>query len=165
MQMIIGLGANLGRREETLERAIEQIAKRVGKIVARSSLIETEPLLHPETPTRSQPKYLNGAIVVETGISPQAVLVELLSIEQELGRTPAEGKWEPRTIDLDLIAAADIVISSSQLTLPHPEMHRRGFVLYPLYEIAPEIEIPGQGHIRQLLRELDPDPVQKLDQK
>jgi 2-amino-4-hydroxy-6-hydroxymethyldihydropteridine diphosphokinase len=87
----------------------------------------------------------------------------LQAIENQQGRVRTQ-RWGPRTLDLDLLLFGDSIVQSDTLTVPHPEMHRRAFVLYPLYEIAADIEIPGQGWIEQLLRGIDPGLVEKLDQ-
>ena len=140
-QVIIALGANLGNREETFRKAIEHIGSRVGDVVRCSSWIETEPLMTPEAigSGETQPLYLNGVILVETGLEPLMLLAELQKIEYELGRDRgvAAKRWEARTIDLDIIAIEDRVIDLPQLKVPHPEMHKRHFVLEPMLEMFP----------------------------
>jgi 2-amino-4-hydroxy-6-hydroxymethyldihydropteridine diphosphokinase len=128
----IALGSNLGDREQILETAISEIGK-LGWIVAVSRFVDTAPVGFV-----NQPRFLNGALLLETERSPVQLLQELLAIEQRMGRdrtnVPAKG---PRKIDLDLILYDDVVVESEELTLPHPRMHERAFVLGPLAEIAP----------------------------
>jgi 2-amino-4-hydroxy-6-hydroxymethyldihydropteridine diphosphokinase len=128
-------------------------------VLAVSRLIETEPLIHPDDPERSQPAYLNGAVLLESDLSPEEVLQKLLSIESELGRQRFVGqpRWRPRHIDLDLIAADNLVLHSSTLTVPHPEMHKRRFVLAPMAEVWGDWVHPIIGKdVRALLDALPP---------
>ncbi len=142
MDYIIALGANLGDRELAIQRAIGLMRDRLGEVIKQSTLRETEPLLAAGDDV-GQPKYLNGAVIIRSKLEPQRFLEELLQIEKELGRTRTSGaRWEARTIDLDVIAAGDRVINTPTLTVPHPEMHRRDFVLAPLVEIAPDWRHP-----------------------
>jgi len=136
MKAIIALGANLGDKEATLLQAIRAIEKRIGKILACSTFIETAALLQPGD-TTSQPNFLNGAVLVETTLAPELVLKELLEIEKLLGRVRTDKgiRWAPRKIDLDLICADEVIIDTPFLSLPHPEMHKRRFVLEPMAEI------------------------------
>lgn len=153
MEMIIALGANLGNREQTLNRAVALIEQRIGCIVRRSRWFDTEPLLAAGAP--AQPRYLNGAVKVETSLAPRAVLESLLEIEAEFGRTRAE-RWAPRTLDLDLICADSIVLAEAGLTLPHPEMHKRRFVLEPMTEVDTSWRHPLLGKTSvELLNELE----------
>ena len=152
MKAAIALGANLGNPQTTFSKAIEQISLRVGYVTACSSFYQTKPLFHPKSPVFNQPNYLNGAVLVETLLSPEDVLCELLSIERSLGRDRADQvRWGPRVIDLDLLFVDEIVLNTSILTLPHPEMHCRDFVLRPLSEIAPDWRHPL---LRKTVREL-----------
>ncbi len=139
MNYIIAIGANLGDREGTIARALELIEVRLGPIERRSAFHETEPLLNPVSPVYGQPMYLNGVILIRAPFGPGAVLEKLLAIEGELGRIrDTELVWGPRLIDLDLIAAEDTVCQTRTLVLPHPEMHKRAFVLAPMLEIVPD---------------------------
>ncbi len=153
-KIIIAFGANLGDRRATAEAAIAAVDKNIGTIVRASTPIESEALLLPEQEAGSQPPYLNAVWIAETVCTPDECLTRLLGIEQSLGRIRAE-RWGARTIDLDLIAYGDRVISSASLTLPHPEMHKRDFVLGPLCEIDPEWVHPViQKNARNLLAAL-----------
>lgn len=157
IRYVIALGANLGEREITLQRAVDEIGSRIGHVVTSSRLIETAPLvLAGEDPT-AHPAYLNGVALVESTLAPEEVLDQLLSIEKELGRVRGitDKRWQPRMVDLDLIAADDRVIATPRLTVPHPEMHRRSFVLGPMCEVWPEWVHPVlKRSARALLSEL-----------
>lgn len=138
----IALGSNLGDRAATLGAAIAELSAHPEvRLLAVSPVFETEPVGPP-----GQGAYLNAAVLVETTRSPRELLELLLSIERSLGRvrTPGE-RWGPRTIDLDLLSFGDRVIDEPGLTLPHPRLHERRFVLEPLAAIAPDLVIPGLG--------------------
>ena len=132
----IGLGANLpsrvGAPEATLAAAIHEL-QAIGAVVARSSLYRTAPV-----GLQDQPEFLNAAALLETELSPRALLEALLSMERGFGRDRMVGPPKgPRTLDLDLLLIDSLVLDEAALTLPHPAMHQRGFVLAPLAEIAP----------------------------
>jgi 2-amino-4-hydroxy-6-hydroxymethyldihydropteridine diphosphokinase len=131
------LGSNLGRREEVLQQAINHIAENIGSIDAQSSIYETEPWGKTD-----QPGFLNLALKVSTNFSAVQVLEKALNIEKQLGRVRLE-RWGSRIIDIDIIFYNDDVIRiKDQLTIPHPEMQNRKFVLEPLCEIAPDFVHP-----------------------
>lgn len=158
MQILLGLGSNVGERGEHLHRAIDEIEQGIGHISCLSSVHETDPVLHPLHPTRDQARFLNMVVQVETQQDPTSILQCIQDIEQRLGRERSDVPWSPRTIDIDLIAADDAVLAMPGLVLPHPEMHRRPFVLEPLREIAPAWRHPVTGlSIDDMLRELRPD--------
>jgi 2-amino-4-hydroxy-6-hydroxymethyldihydropteridine diphosphokinase len=130
----VALGANLGDRAKTLESAIAQLRGTEGiSVLKTSTLHETAAVGGP----MGSPPFLNAVVEIQTSLSPDTVLETLLSVEKNLGRVRRD-KWEPRTIDLDLILYGDAVINTPHLTIPHPLMHQRRFVLAPLAEIAPE---------------------------
>lgn len=141
----VGVGANLGERERTIESAIAALPG----VVAVSALRETDPV-----GVVDQPRFLNGAVALETRLSARELLDTLLGIERSLGREREE-RWGPRTIDLDLLLYGGLELDEPGLTLPHPRLHERRFVLEPLAEIAPELEIPGRGRVKDLLAGLD----------
>lgn len=151
---VIALGANLGDRQATLTEALQLLTAGLGELVAVSSWLETEALIHPDDPTPSYPPYLNGVALVRTGLAPHAVLERLQEVERRLGRNREQeiARWRPRTIDLDLIALGDTVLSTPDLVLPHPEMHKRAFVLGPMAEVWPDWRHPRLGlTVRQML--------------
>jgi 2-amino-4-hydroxy-6-hydroxymethyldihydropteridine diphosphokinase len=150
MRAYIGMGANLGNREETIKRALALLAGRPGvNVVAVSSLRETDPVGFSE-----QPRFLNGAAAVETELEPRALLAALLAVERELGRTRDGPRFGPRTIDLDLLVYGGREVAEPGLTVPHPRLAERAFALEPLAELDPELEIPGRGRVEDLLRGL-----------
>ncbi len=147
----VGLGANLGRREQTLRAALEALDGRNGvRVVRASSTIETDPVGGPP----GQPPYLNAAAELRTTLAPEPLLRALQAVEDAFGRT-REVRWGPRTLDLDLLLYGDRVIETPALTVPHPRMHERRFVLEPLCEIAPEAVHPVLGRtMREMLEGL-----------
>jgi 2-amino-4-hydroxy-6-hydroxymethyldihydropteridine diphosphokinase len=132
----IGIGSNLGKRQENCLRAIELIEKKGILIKKRSSLCETEPW-----GVKDQPLFINMAIEVETDFNPHEFLPVLKDVELEVGREES-GRWGPRVIDLDILLFDDIVMEEDGLTIPHPLLHKRDFVLSPLNEIAPNATHP-----------------------
>jgi 2-amino-4-hydroxy-6-hydroxymethyldihydropteridine diphosphokinase len=144
---IVALGANLGDPERTFARALGLIAQRIGPVVARSAWRETAALIHPDDPVREHPPYLNGVVLVETGLGAEALLARLQSIERRLGRDRRKEllPWQPRRIDLDLIGLDDETRDGPDLVLPHPRMHERDFVLGPLCEVWPDWRHPRLG--------------------
>ena len=147
----IALGSNLGDREATIRGAVAALAAEPGiEVVAVSSLVDTAPV-----GIVDQPRFLNGAAVLETALRAQSLLALLLDVERRFGRrregVPAQG---PRTLDLDLLLYGDEEIDEPGLRVPHPRLHERAFVLGPLSEIAPGLEVPGKGEVQTLLARL-----------
>ncbi len=139
----LALGANLGNTRETFFKGIADIQSRVGDIRALSSFHETSPLNHPDTPTLLQPNYLNAVLICSSSLAAEKILEIVQTIERQNGRNrAAETRWGPRTLDIDIIAVDNAVVNTQALSLPHPEMHKRSFVLAPMLEIAPEWEHP-----------------------
>lgn len=132
----VALGSNLGDREKNLRQALALLAEQGVKIVKVSSFIETEPY-----GVTDQPAFLNGVCCVETELAPLKLLELLLATEQQMGRVRLR-HWGERNIDLDLLLYADICMTGEKLTLPHPDMQNRDFVLLPLAEIAPDVLHP-----------------------
>lgn len=141
---IVAFGANLGDRLATLERALEQIGGEIGPVAGRSRWLETPAMIHPDDPAGSYPPFLNGVAVVRSELEPAAILARLHLVEGRLGRDRSRevARWRPRLIDLDLVGLDDLVIDEPGLRLPHPEMHRRAFVLAPLCEVWPDWRHP-----------------------
>lgn len=137
----IAVGSNIGMRREHIDAAIELLASTPGvAVLARSSIRETPPDGCPE----GTPLFLNGAVLIETELDMHALLARLQQIEGELGRPPVgqRTRCQSRAIDLDLLLYDDESVNDAQLTLPHPRMHLRRFVLEPLAEIAPDFRHP-----------------------
>jgi 2-amino-4-hydroxy-6-hydroxymethyldihydropteridine diphosphokinase len=146
----VGLGANLGSREDTLRRALELLGRAPGvDVLAVSEFRETEPVGVIE-----QPRFLNGAAALETSLSARELLDLLLEVERTLGRVRDE-RWGPRLIDLDLLLYGAETIDEPGLDVPHPRLHERRFALEPLAELDPELVIPGRGRVSALLSALD----------
>lgn len=132
----IGLGSNLGDRSKNLSGAVERLS-RIGTIAAVSAIYETKPW----GVDGYQPRYLNQVAAVNTALDPLEVVAELLGIEHSLGRTRQE-KNASRTLDLDLLLHGESVVDASGVSVPHPRLHERAFVLVPLAEIAPDVIHP-----------------------
>src|SRR5215203_6602340 len=141
MRAYVGIGANLGNRDETIARALDLLARRAEVDVLQvSTLRETDPVGYAD-----QPRFLNGAAAVETDLDPRALLDELLAVERELGRTRDGPRFGPRTIDLDLLLYGEVVVDEAGLRVPHPRLAERRFALEPLAELDPGLTIAGAG--------------------
>jgi len=135
-QLFLSLGGNLGNTREIFEGTYPLIEKKIGKISVYSSVYQTEawgPI--------PQEDFLNQVLLVNTTLSAQACLTEMLAIEKEFGRERKE-RWGPRTLDLDILYYSDITIAEEDLTVPHPRIAERKFILTPLAEIAPSFTDP-----------------------
>ena len=147
----VGLGSNLGDREEALRAALARLNAAPGvTVTAVSSFRETEPV-----GVEEQPLFINAAAALETELRPRDLLELLLSIERALGRTRTGPRFGPRTIDLDLLLYGDFRVDEPGLTIPHPRLHERSFVLEPLAELDPALVVPGRGSVAALLAALD----------
>lgn len=133
------LGSNVGSRARNLARARRLLGERGVTVAAASSVYETEPVDRTD-----QPWFLNQVVEVETGLGPEALLRAAKAVEAALKRAPSGDKG-PRTIDVDILLAGDLVLESPDLTVPHPRLHLRNFVLVPLAEIAPGLVHPVLG--------------------
>ena len=150
----IGLGANLGDREATLRAAVVALGATGGiEVVAVSAFRETDPVDYLD-----QPRFLNGAVAVETALAPRELLDALLAVERSLGRTRDGPRFGPRTIDLDLLLYGEESFDEPGLTVPHPRLHERAFALEPLAELEPGLVVPGQGPLETLLAKLSAQP-------
>jgi len=144
----VGLGSNLGDREATIRAALAELDAAEGvEIVAVSTLVDTAPVGYTD-----QPRFLNGAAALESRLQPRELLDLLLAVEARFGRdralVPVQG---PRTLDLDLLLYGEDQIHEPGLEIPHPRLHERAFVLGPLAELDPALEVPGKGSIQTLL--------------
>jgi 2-amino-4-hydroxy-6-hydroxymethyldihydropteridine diphosphokinase len=143
--VVLGLGANLGDRLAALQSAVDGLAAR-GVVATDSSRVwESEPVGGPD----GQPAYLNAVIRARTGLGPEGVLEACRSVEEDLGRV-REVRWGPRTIDVDVLLIEGVVRSDHELTVPHPRMHERAFVLLPLLEIDPNAALPDGTRVIDL---------------
>jgi len=150
----VGIGSNLGEREFLIRKAVEALRDLPHTAVIRvSSLYDTDPVGEVD-----QPPFLNAVAWLETELDPRAILWHLLLIEKRMGRVRSQ-RWGPRSIDLDLLFCGDWIVEEPDLQVPHPEAHRRAFVLHPLQEVDPDFVHPMTGEsIRKMIRKLDPGP-------
>ena len=152
VKAFVGLGSNLGEREVTLRAAIGRLRGLPDvEVIEVSSFRNTEPVGPVD-----QPRFLNGVVELETGLTARALLGALLELERAFGRDRSAGPPHgPRTLDLDLLLYGAETIDEPLLNVPHPRLHERRFVLEPLAELDPDLEVPGQGSVQALLAKLD----------
>ena len=155
----IGLGSNLGESRKTLRAAIHALQA--------DSQIDVTAISHdyltPAWGIRDQPDFINAAIAIKTTYSAPDLLKALHAIEQQHGRDRVnELRWGPRSLDLDILVYADERFESAQLHIPHPHLHERAFVLLPLAEIVPDLHIPGQTTVTELLKRVNVDAIKML---
>lgn len=154
----IGLGSNLDNPARQLRRALTALKDAPGiSLAGCSSFYRSKPM-----GPQDQPDFVNAVAVLESNLSARSLLARLHAIEDQQGRVRDGQRWGPRTLDLDLLLHGDEVIAEAELTVPHPGLARRNFVLLPLLELAPEIEIPGQGPAATLLESAGAEGVTKL---
>jgi 2-amino-4-hydroxy-6-hydroxymethyldihydropteridine diphosphokinase len=146
-RVYVGLGSNLGDREETIRGAVAALGEEPGiEVAAVSALVDTTPV-----GVVDQPRFLNGVAALDTELSARALLDVLLAVERRFGRLRKESvPHGPRTLDLDLLLYGEEVIDEPGLRVPHPRLHEREFVLGPLAELAPDLEVPGKGQVETL---------------
>jgi len=158
----IGLGANQGDMADSLRAAVDTL-----RSLEQSELLAVSPFYKSAPIEASGPDYVNAVAKLETALEPYGLLLHLLDIELMLGRKrrgPSQKKNAPRNVDLDLLLLGDMIIQSTPLTLPHPRLHQRAFVLRPLLDLAPEICIPGQGSAADFLIAVGDQRVDLLDE-
>lgn len=165
----IGIGSNLGEPQNQVQQAIEELND-MPRSICRcfSSLYRSAPMILEKgnlergvDQGQDQPDYINAVVELETGLSPLALLLELQHLEALHHRIRTE-RWGPRTLDLDILLYDDRIIESPKLTVPHPGLYERNFVLYPLAEIAPNLNIPGLGQLSGLLSSCERGSLEKL---
>ncbi|MBI2884804.1 MAG: 2-amino-4-hydroxy-6-hydroxymethyldihydropteridine diphosphokinase [Candidatus Omnitrophica bacterium] len=140
-QVFLGVGSNEGDRAAQISLAAQRLSRIPGtRLIQMAPLYETQPVGGPP-----QPDYLNTVIEAETSLEPGALLAALRALERELGRVPSSVRWGPRPIDLDILLYDDLVMSTPALTIPHPRLHERRFVLEPLAQLAPDVRHPVAG--------------------
>jgi 2-amino-4-hydroxy-6-hydroxymethyldihydropteridine diphosphokinase len=144
----VGLGSNLGDREQLIRRAADLIGAR-----RLSSVIETDPWGY-----ENQPRFLNAAAQIDTPLTARQLLVHLLDVERRLGRERIGPRWGPRCIDLDILLYGDETIDEPGLVVPHPRLVEREFALRPLAELVPSLKIPGNGTVQEALSGLQSQP-------
>ncbi len=159
IQACIGLGANLGDAADTLREAVEALDHREGITVREVSRFYRTPAWGRE----DQPDFINAVALLETSLTPRALLERLLAVETEFGRHRLDGeRWGPRTLDLDLLLYGDAVIDEPGLRVPHPHLHERAFALVPLLDVLPEARIPGYGAARDAVSVLEMSNIRSL---
>jgi 2-amino-4-hydroxy-6-hydroxymethyldihydropteridine diphosphokinase len=146
----LGLGSNLGERRAHLEAAVEELPKHGVRILASSSVYETQPV----GLVLDQRDFLNACVRIETEHVPSVLLAACKAVEQSVGRKPGGVRHGPRVLDVDLLLLDDLVVNSERLTLPHPELLTRRFVLVPLLELDPQLTVPSGGRLADALRAL-----------
>lgn len=154
----IGLGSNLGDPVRQVESAMDELARLPDtRLTARSSLYRSRPV-----GPQDQPEFINAVVRLETALTAFTLLQHMQAIENNHDRRRGGRRWGPRTLDLDLLLYGDEVVDTDELKVPHPEMCRRGFVLQPLLEIAPDAVIPGSAPVRELIRDVDTSDLVRL---
>lgn len=154
----IGIGSNLNDPAVQVCEAIEALGTMPdSRLIARSSFFGSKAM-----GGAGQPDYVNAVVSLNTGLSPRALLQNLQAIEEQRGRKRTGEKWSPRVLDLDLLLYGEQVITMPELTVPHPGLHERDFVLVPLEEIAGDINIPGRGRLRVHLPRCESHSLRKL---
>lgn len=154
----VALGSNLSDPRRQVENAFEELAAMAdARLIARSSLWRSAPL-----GPREQPEFVNAAAGLVTTLAPREFLASMQAIERRLGKTEPAVRWGPRIIDLDLVVFADVCVAEDGLTLPHPGLHHRNFVLYPLSEIAAELFVPGLARVCRLRERVAPAGIERL---
>lgn len=157
MRAWLGLGSNLGDPPAQLQRAVDALRQLPGtQVIACSPVYRNPALLRPDTPP--QPDYCNAVVAVETTLAPLALLDATQAIEAAQGRI-RDQHWGPRTLDIDLLLCDSDVPDHPRLHLPHPGLRERRFVLQPLADIAPELQLPDGSRVRDLLARLPPAPL------
>ena len=160
MKAYIALGSNLQQPEQQIQRAISTITQHFElNLLKVSSLYQSKAMTLPGS--KAQADYINAVLLLETALSAQDLLEVLQKIEFQQGRERSE-KWSARTLDLDIILYGDKIIDTKTLIVPHPFMTERNFVLYPLAEISPQLNIPGKGLLKKLLATLTAKGLEKL---
>jgi 2-amino-4-hydroxy-6-hydroxymethyldihydropteridine diphosphokinase len=155
----IGLGANQGELVESLNAALDSL-----RSVEQSELAAVSPFYRTAPIDAPGPDYLNAVARLDTSLEPYALLLHLLDIELMLGRKRRGlKKNSPRNVDLDLLLVDSMIIQSTPLTLPHPRLHLRAFVLRPLLDLAPDVVIPGQGPAARFLESVAEQRIERLD--
>lgn len=161
----IGLGSNLGNPVQQLDRAISAIQALPGtRLLGQSSFYQSTPLedgTHPVV-DGPQPDYVNAAVMLDTSLTPFRLLEYLLDIETKQGRIRGARRWQARTLDLDLLLYGEERIRTEDLVVPHPEITNRNFVLLPLAEITPDLNIPGKGRVNDLLADIGTADIVKI---
>jgi 2-amino-4-hydroxy-6-hydroxymethyldihydropteridine diphosphokinase len=159
VRAFVGLGGNEGDVEVTLTEALWAVDALPQTSIRRQSAVYRTPAWG----RTDQPDFLNAVVELQTRMVPRVLLDALLEIEQRFGRVRrAEDRWGPRVLDLDLLIYGEETLDAPGLSLPHPRLHERAFVLVPLAEIAPDLDVPGRGKVRDLLAAVDASGIEAI---
>ena len=157
-RVYIGLGSNLEQPQLQIKQAMDELASiKQSHLAYCSSLYKSKPM-----GPQDQADFINAVVELHTALNAVELLSELQSIEHHHHRHRDGQRWGPRTLDLDILLYDDTIVNQPDLIIPHPGMHERDFVLYPLYDINPDIEIPGRGHIKTLIQQCPDYGVEKI---
>ena len=159
MKAWLGLGSNLQEPVMQLQQALRRVGETTGlKVLRTSSFYRTPPW-----GDEQQDDFINAVVQIETSLEPLNLLGELKTIENLMGRKRSGRRWGPRLIDIDLLLYGDQQLYMDELEVPHPRMHERAFVLIPLAELDPELDIPGRGSVENLLQQVDCSGIKRLE--
>ena len=158
-KVFIGLGSNLNDPVQQIIRACAEIDALEHVTLCKTSSLYRNPPMGPQ----DQPDYVNAVVEIATSLSPEELLLELQAIEKQHGREREEARWSARPLDLDILLYGEEVINNERLTIPHLGLYERAFVLYPLMEIAPDLEVPGHGALEELVRNVDSNSLEKIN--
>ena len=158
-KVFVSLGSNLSEPVRQVKQALHELAALPRtKLLGHSSLYRSKPLDHAD-----QPAYINAVAHLSTSFSPDRLLDHLQDIENRAGRVRTAQRWSSRTLDIDILLFGDKVIDTERLTIPHYDMHRREFVLYPLFEIVPDLQLPAGGLLKDLLLSFPRNQLKRLE--
>ncbi len=149
--VLIGLGSNLGEPQQQIQHALKALAALPLTTLHKASNLYRSPALTLPNDTAAQPDYVNAVAWLHTLLAPETLLDALFVIEQSQGRERGTVRWQPRTLDLDILLYGELTYHSARLQIPHPEMLRRAFVLYPLHDCHPQAHLPDGRSIQSLL--------------
>ncbi|MBC7656428.1 MAG: 2-amino-4-hydroxy-6-hydroxymethyldihydropteridine diphosphokinase [Frankiaceae bacterium] len=160
IRAFVGMGGNIGDVANTLMEAIWALeALPQTSVRSQSDLYRSPPWGRTD-----QAEFINAVVELQTRLAPSILLDRLIEIEERFGRVRnADERWGPRTLDLDLLLYGDQTIQVPGLCIPHPHLHERGFVLVPLAQIAPNLDVPGQGRVADLLADIDASAITLID--
>lgn len=154
----LGIGSNLDNPLAQVRLALKSLAAVPdSRLLGQSSLYRSAPL-----GSLDQPHYINAVASIQTALDPLALLDAMQAIELTQGRVRTGERWGPRTLDLDILLYGDEIISTERLTVPHPGLQQRNFVLYPLQELAPQLVLPGLGGLDMLLAACSADGLERI---
>lgn len=158
IRVYIGIGSNLSDPVSQVQAAIEMLDSiEQSQFIRASSFYRSAPM-----GPQAQPDYVNAVACLDTALAAEDLLDRLQQIEKRQGRTTGQ-RWGPRTLDLDILLYGEQIISSARLSVPHPGLHERSFVLYPLQEIAPELDVPDKGQVADLVVKCSRTGLERID--